>query len=109
MPRKLGSGNHCLEVSAFGLGCMGMSYHRGPAPDRKLMISLIRRAVELGVSLFETAEVYSPFINEELVGEALFPLRNEVDISTKFGFDIQNCHILRNISDQGTCILPGNN
>ena len=69
--RKLGNSN--LEVSAIGLGCMGMSYHRGPAPDRNAMIALIRQAVELGVTLFDTAEVYGPFINEELVGEALFP------------------------------------
>jgi aryl-alcohol dehydrogenase-like predicted oxidoreductase len=69
---------------------MGMSYHRGPVPDRKLMIALIRKAVEIGVTLFDTAEVYGPFINEELVGEALSPLRKEVVIATKFGFDIQN-------------------
>ena len=69
--RKLGNSN--LEVSAIGLGCMGMSYHRGPAPDRNAMIALIRKAVELGVTFFDTAEVYGPFINEELVGEALFP------------------------------------
>ena len=74
--RKLGNSN--LEVSAIGLGCMGMSYHRGPAPDRNAMIALIRKAVELGVTLFDTAEVYGPFINEELVGEALFPFRKEV-------------------------------
>src|SRR5258705_176724 len=71
--RKLGESN--LEVSAIGLGCMGMSYHRGPAPDRNPMIALIRKAVELGVIFFDTAEVYGPFINEELVGEALFPFR----------------------------------
>jgi aryl-alcohol dehydrogenase-like predicted oxidoreductase len=88
--RKLGSGKQSLEVSAFGLGCMGMSYHRGPAPDRKLMISLIRQAVELGVTFFDTAEVYGPFINEELLGEAIAPLRNDVVIATKFGFNIQN-------------------
>src|SRR5229473_369177 len=70
--RELGNSN--LEVSAIGLGCMGMSYHRGPAPDRNAMIALIRKAVELGVTFFDTAEVYGPFINEELVGEALFPL-----------------------------------
>jgi len=71
--RTLGSGKSSLQVSALGLGCMGMSYHRGPAPDRKTMIALIRNAVELGVTLFDTAEVYGPFINEELIGEALFP------------------------------------
>jgi aryl-alcohol dehydrogenase-like predicted oxidoreductase len=86
--RKLGSSN--LEVSALGLGCMGMSYHRGPAPDRNAMIALIRKAVELGVTLFDTAEVYGPFINEELVGEALFPFRKEVVIATKFGSNIEN-------------------
>jgi aryl-alcohol dehydrogenase-like predicted oxidoreductase len=83
--RKLG--NSDLEVSALGLGCMGMSYHRGPAPDRSAMIALIRTAVELGVTFFDTAEVYGPFINEELVGEALFPFRKEVVIASKFGFN----------------------
>jgi aryl-alcohol dehydrogenase-like predicted oxidoreductase len=86
--RKLG--NSDLEVSAIGLGCMGMSYHRGPAPDRNAMIALIRKAVELGVTFFDTAEVYGPFINEELVGEALFPLRQEVVIATKFGHSFEN-------------------
>jgi len=86
--RKLGNSN--LEVSAIGLGCMGMSYHRGPAPDRDAMIALIRKAVELGVTLFDTAEVYGPFINEELVGEALFPFRKEVVIATKFGSNFEN-------------------
>src|ERR1700685_3003281 len=86
--RKLGNSN--LEVSAIGLGCMGMSYHRGPAPDRNAMIALIRKAVELGVTFFDTAEVYGPFINEELVGEALFPFRRDVVIATKFGSKIEN-------------------
>jgi aryl-alcohol dehydrogenase-like predicted oxidoreductase len=86
--RKLGNSN--LEVSAIGLGCMGMSYHRGPAPESNAMIALIRRAVELGVTFFDTAEVYGPFINEELVGQALFPFRNEVVIATKFGSNIEN-------------------
>jgi aryl-alcohol dehydrogenase-like predicted oxidoreductase len=86
--RKLGNGG--LEVSALGLGCMGMSYHRGPAPDRKAMIGLIRKAVELGVTLFDTAEVYGPFINEELVGEALSPFRKETTVATKFGFNFEN-------------------
>src|SRR5467141_3557195 len=81
--RKLGESN--LEVSAIGLGCMGMSYHRGPAPDRKAMIALIRKAVELGVTFFDTAEVYGPFVNEELVGEALSPFHGQVVIGTKFG------------------------
>lgn len=88
--RTLGSGKNSLEVSLLGLGCMGMSYHRGPAPDRKLMIDLIRKSVELGITFFDTAEVYGPFINEELVGEALSPFRKKVVIATKFGFDIQN-------------------
>ncbi len=81
--RKLGKSN--LEVSAIGLGCMGMSYGYGPAGDTKAMISLIRKAVELGVTLFDTAEVYGPFTNEELVGEALSPFRGQVVIATKFG------------------------
>ncbi len=88
--RTLGSGKHNLEVSALGLGCMGMSYHRGIVPDRKTMIALIRKAVELGVTLFDTAEVYGPFVNEELVGEALAPFRKEILITTKFGFNIQD-------------------
>jgi aryl-alcohol dehydrogenase-like predicted oxidoreductase len=86
--RKLGKSN--LEVSAIGLGCMGMSFGYGPAADKKEMIALIRKAVELGVTLFDTAEVYGPFANEELVGEALQPFRNEVVIATKFGFNIQD-------------------
>lgn len=83
--RKLGSSG--LEVSAVGLGCMGMNHHRGPAPDRKEMIALIRAAVERGVTFFDTAEVYGPFTNEELVGEALEPFRKGVVIATKFGHD----------------------
>jgi aryl-alcohol dehydrogenase-like predicted oxidoreductase len=82
--RRLGSDGP--EVSAIGLGCMGMSASLGPAPDRREMISLLRAAVELGVTLFDTAEVYGPFVNEELVGEALAPLRDQVVIATKFGF-----------------------
>jgi aryl-alcohol dehydrogenase-like predicted oxidoreductase len=84
--RKLG--NSGLEVSALGLGCMGMSSVYGPAADRHEMIALIRAAVERGVTLFDTAEAYGPFVNEELVGEALAPLRSQVIIATKFGFDI---------------------
>jgi aryl-alcohol dehydrogenase-like predicted oxidoreductase len=80
--RKLGK----LEVSALGLGCMGMTHAYGQAPDRKTMISLLRTAVERGVTFFDTAEVYGPFNNEELVGEALAPLRDQVVIATKFGF-----------------------
>jgi aryl-alcohol dehydrogenase-like predicted oxidoreductase len=83
--RKLGKSN--LEVSAIGLGCMGMSFGYGPPKDKQEMISLIRAAVERGVTFFDTAEVYGPFINEELVGEALAPFRGQVVIATKFGFD----------------------
>src|ERR1700754_4419050 len=86
--RKLGNSN--LEVSAIGPGCMGMSYHRGPAPDRNAMIALIRKAVEREVTFFDTAQVYGPFTNEELVGEALFPFREEVVIATKFGSKMEN-------------------
>jgi aryl-alcohol dehydrogenase-like predicted oxidoreductase len=82
--RKLGKSN--LEVSALGLGCMGMSFGLGPAIDKKDGISLIRTAVERGVTFFDTAEVYGPFTNEELVGEALAPFRDQVVIATKFGF-----------------------
>jgi aryl-alcohol dehydrogenase-like predicted oxidoreductase len=84
--RKLGKGN--LEVSAIGLGCMGMSFGYGPAGDKQEMISVIRAAVERGVTFFDTAEVYGPFTNEELVGEALAPLRDQVVIATKFGFKL---------------------
>lgn len=84
--RKLGKGN--LEVSALGLGCMGMSFGYGPPADKQQMISLIRAAVERGVNFFDTAEVYGPFTNEELVGEALAPIRDQVVIATKFGFKI---------------------
>ncbi len=84
--RKLG--NSGLEVSAIGLGCMGMSFSYGPPKDRQEMIALMRAAVDKGVTFFDTAEVYGPFINEELVGEALEPVRDRVVIATKFGFDI---------------------
>src|SRR5436190_4322612 len=82
--RKLGTSN--LEVSAIGLGCMGMSFGYGPAKDKNEMVSLIRSAVERGVTFFDTAEIYGPFTNEELVGEALAPMRERVVIATKFGF-----------------------
>ena len=82
--RKLGNSN--LEVSAIGLGCMGMSFGLGPPADKQEMIKLIQAAVEQGVTFFDTAEVYGPFTNEELVGEALAPFRNQVVIATKFGF-----------------------
>lgn len=84
--RKLGKSG--LEVSALGLGCMGMSYGYGPAADRQEMISLLRTAVERGATFFDTAEVYGPLTNEELVGEALAPLREHVVIATKFGFKL---------------------
>ena len=84
--RKLG--NSGLEVSALGLGCMGMSQSYGPAPDKQEMIALIRAAVERGVTFFDTAEGYGPFTNEELLGEALAPVRGQVVIATKFGHDI---------------------
>ena len=78
-----------LEVSAIGLGCMGMSTAFPPFPERGSMIELIRKAVDRGVSFFDTAQVYGPFTNEELVGEALSPLREQVVIATKFGFDLE--------------------
>src|SRR3981081_2519782 len=82
--RKLGKSN--LEVSALGLGCMGLSFGSGPAADKQDAISLIRTAVERGVTFFDTAEAYGPFTNEELLGEALAPYRGQVVIATKFGF-----------------------
>jgi aryl-alcohol dehydrogenase-like predicted oxidoreductase len=86
LKRKLGKSN--LEVSALGLGCMGMSFSYGEPKDKKEMISLIRTAVDRGITFFDTAEVYGPFTNEELVGEALSPIRDRVVIATKFGFDV---------------------
>ena len=85
--RKLGNSN--LEVSALGLGCMGMSFSYGPAKDRQEMTALLRAAVDRGITFFDTAEVYGPFTNEELVGEALAPVRKQVVIATKFGFDLR--------------------
>ncbi len=84
--RKLGKGN--LEVSAIGLGCMGMSFSYGPPKDKKEMTTLLHVAVERGITFFDTAEVYGPFLNEELLGEALAPYRGKVVIATKFGFDL---------------------
>jgi aryl-alcohol dehydrogenase-like predicted oxidoreductase len=84
--RKLGKSN--LEVSGLGLGCMGMSFSYGPAKDKHEMIALLRAAVERGITLFDTAEVYGPFTNEELLGEALSPVRDQVVIATKFGFNL---------------------
>ena len=86
--RTLGSGKSGMEVSALGFGVMGMNYNRGPHPDRKAMIELLRQAAERGVTLFDTAETYGPFINEELAGEALYPYRGKVAVTTKFGHDI---------------------
>jgi aryl-alcohol dehydrogenase-like predicted oxidoreductase len=88
--RVLGSEKHKsnLEVSAVGFGCMGLSYNRGPALDRKAAIALIRKAVDLDVTFFDTAEAYGPFVNEELVGEALVPVRDRVVVATKFGHSI---------------------
>src|SRR5256885_5504178 len=85
--RTLGNSN--LEVSALGLGCMSMSFGYGPPADKQEMISLIRAAVDRGVTFFDTAEVYGPFTNEELVGEALAPVRDRVAIASKFGFKIE--------------------
>ena len=84
--RRLGKNN--LEVSAMGLGCMGMSFSYGPPKDKKEMTDLLHAAVELGITFFDTAEVYGPYLNEELVGEALAPYRSKVVIATKFGFDL---------------------
>jgi aryl-alcohol dehydrogenase-like predicted oxidoreductase len=100
--RKLGKSN--LEVSALGLGCMGMSYSYGPLKDKQEMITVLRAAVERGVTFFDTAEVYGPFINEELVGEALAPFRKQVVIATKFGFDLDP-----KFDPRGTKGLPGLN
>src|SRR5512136_1994428 len=86
--RTLGKSN--LEVSAIGLGCMGMSFGYGPAGDKQEMIALIRSAVERGVTFFDTAEAYGPFTNEELVGEALAPFRDQVVLATKFGFKFES-------------------
>jgi aryl-alcohol dehydrogenase-like predicted oxidoreductase len=86
--QKLELGNSGLKVSALGLGCMGMSANYGTPPDRQEMIALIRSAVERGITFFDTAEIYGPFVNEELVGEALAPVRQQVVIATKFGFDV---------------------
>src|SRR5437667_10945804 len=100
--RKLGKSN--LEVSALGLGCMGMSFSYGPPADKQEMIALIRAAVERGVTFFDTAEVYGPCSNEELVGEALAPFRGQVVIATKFGFDLDP-----NLDPRGMTGAPGLN
>jgi aryl-alcohol dehydrogenase-like predicted oxidoreductase len=100
--RKLGTGN--LEVSALGLGCMGMSFSYGPPKDKQEMTSLLHAAVERGVTFFDTAEVYGPYTNEELVGEALAPYRGKVVIATKFGFDLSP-----NLDPRGMKGLPSLN
>lgn len=87
LKRKLGKNG--LEVSALGLGCMGMNFGYGPPKDKQEMVALLRDAAERGVTFFDTAEVYGPFLNEELVGEALAPFREEVVIVTKFGFKLK--------------------
>ena len=92
-------GHSGLEVSAIGLGCMGMSHELGPAGDHDEMVALIRAAVDRGVTLFDTAEVYGPYANEELVGEALAPVRDQVVVATKFGFDIGGEHGLNSRPD----------
>lgn len=99
--RKLGDG---LEVSAIGLGCMGMSWAYGPAPDKSETFKVLARAVELGVTFFDTAEVYGPYVNEELIGEGLRPFRDKLVIATKFGFDIAPAEEL-----QGTWRMRGAN
>lgn len=88
--RHLGSGTNQVEVSALGLGCMGMSFNRSFIPEKKYMIELIRKAYDMGVTLFDTAEAYGPFTNESLVGEAIAPFRKNIVLCSKFGFDIQN-------------------
>ena len=89
--RTLGTGKHSIQVAhGLGLGCMGMSWNRSFVPDRKNSISVIRKAYEMGVNFFDTAEAYGPFVNEELVGEAIAPFRKKVTLCSKFGFDIQN-------------------
>jgi aryl-alcohol dehydrogenase-like predicted oxidoreductase len=93
MQKKRTLGIENLEVSAVGLGCMSMSFSYGPPADKRAMITLIRTAVERGVTFFDTAQVYGPFTNEELVGEALAPVRDQVMIATKFGWDLENVQV----------------
>src|SRR3989441_1256786 len=102
--KKLKLGKSNLEVSVIGLGCMGMSFSYGPPKDKQEMTSLLRAAVERGVTFFDTAEVYGPFINEALVGEALAPFRKQVVIATKFGFDLSP-----NLDPRGMKGAPGLN
>src|SRR6476661_3213985 len=86
--QKRNLGRSDLQVSAIGFGCMGMSFSYGPPKDKREMTSLLHAAIERGITFFDTAEVYGPFLNEELVGEALAPFRGQVVIATKFGFDL---------------------
>src|SRR3989454_1250691 len=102
--QKRKSGKSDLEVSALGLGCMGMSFSYGPPKDKQEMTSLLHAAVERGITFFDTAEVYGPFLNEELVGEALAPFRRQVVIATKFGFDLDP-----NFDPRGVKAAPGLN
>src|ERR671933_1140308 len=88
--KKRNLGKSGLEVSAIGLGCMGMSFGYGPPKDKQEMIALLRAAAERGVTFFDTAEIYGPFTNEDLVGEGLAPFREQVVIATKFGFKFEN-------------------
>jgi aryl-alcohol dehydrogenase-like predicted oxidoreductase len=99
--RVLGSGQNRIEVSyGLGLGCMGMSWNRSFVPDRDKMIALIRKAYDMGVNLFDTAEAYGPFTNEELVGEAIAPFRKNITLCSKFGFEIQNGKLTGNFNSQ---------
>ena len=99
--RTLGSGSNAITVSyGLGLGCMGMSWNRSFVPDRDKMIALIRKAYDLGVNLFDTAEAYGPFANEELVGEAIAPFRNRITLCSKFGFEIQNGRLTSKFNSQ---------
>jgi len=86
--RTLGTGDYSIEVSALGLGCMGMNYHRSFVPDKQAMIALMRRAVDLGVNLFDTAEAYGPFVNEQLIGEAIEPIRKDILVCTKWSYPV---------------------
>jgi aryl-alcohol dehydrogenase-like predicted oxidoreductase len=97
--RALGTGKNKIEVSSLGLGCMGMSYHRSFIPDKKYMVSLIHKAVDMGVTFFDTAEAYGPYRNEELVGEALGAKRKNIVLCTKFGFNIQDGKLVGPNSD----------
>ena len=101
--RKLGKAN--LEVSAIGLGCMGLSFGLGPATDKKEAIAVIRSAVDRGVTFFDTAEGYGPYVNEELVGEALEPVRAQVFVCTKFGFKINEKKVPLNDEDRTPWLL----